>query len=169
MRKNILSFLMIFILLSCNKKTENKLDIESSNKKPKTEIDASIALQFLNDYTELSNKIILKKSDINIEEWIKKSTSVTEDFKNSYETLIKDAEKEDPELSLDFDPIFDAQDYPEKGFEVSKIDNEDNYITFKSKDSNEFLLNIKVKLTNKKWLVDGAGIINIPQNKRIKR
>ena len=166
MKKNLIPFLMIFMLISCNKKPENKLDIISSDKKPKTEIGASIALKFINDYTEISNEIMLTDNKISIDDWIEKYPSLTDNFKSTYKDLVKNAEKEDPELGLDSDPIFDAQDYPEKGFEISKIDNKNGYITFKGRDWSSFLVNIKMKLINKKWLVDGAGTINISQNKR---
>jgi hypothetical protein len=39
----------------------------------------------------------------------------------------------------------------------------------KGKDWTDFKLTIKVVLENGKWLIDGCGIVNIPNEKRSKR
>jgi hypothetical protein len=39
----------------------------------------------------------------------------------------------------------------------------------RGKDWKEFILVLKVVSQNDKWLVDGAGIINIPTDKRAER
>lgn len=97
------------------------------------------------------------------------NTLVTIGFKTEFKKIIDDALKQDPELGLDADPIFDAQDYPDKGFELDTFDEKTNYITLKGKDWSEFKLTLKMLEQNGNWLVDGCGIINIPANKRAKR
>lgn len=77
--------------------------------------------------------------------------------------------KADPEIGLDADPIFDAQDYPDKGFELETFDSKTNYLVVKGKNWTDFKLRIKMVLENDRWLVDGCGIINIPHDKRIAR
>jgi len=72
-------------------------------------------------------------------------------------------------MGLGADPIFDAQDYPSKGFELESIDETTNYLTMKGKDWSEFKLTMKVVEENGKWLVDGCGIVNIPKDKRAAR
>ena len=72
-------------------------------------------------------------------------------------------------MGLDFDPIFDAQDFPDKGFELVSSDKNSGYITVKGKDWPEFVLVIRIVYLDNKWLVDGSGIINIPESKRAKR
>jgi len=166
--KSFISF-TVFILLvtSCNK-SETKTKIEKNNSISKVEIDSHFALKFINDYAELCNTKSSSKDTINITDWIEKNNLVTDNFKVIYKNLIDAAEKEDPEMGLDFDPIFDAQDLPDKGFELSKID-KSGYIIVKGKDWDEFQLPIKVIFKDNKWIVDGAGIVNIPKEKQIKK
>ncbi|HEV8504587.1 MAG TPA: hypothetical protein VGQ53_04275, partial [Chitinophagaceae bacterium] len=102
-------------------------------------------------------------------EWIKQNSLLTDNFKNRYKTLSDSAQKKDPELGLGSDPIFDAQDFPEKGFSLLKIDTLKRYVTVAGNDWKEFELVLKVAQENNKWLVDGAGVINIPGDKRAKR
>jgi len=125
-----------------------------------------VALSFINDYTNFCTKADRRSTD---SEWIKQNTLLTESFKTRYQYLLDSAQKKDPELGLDSDPIFDAQDFPEKGFYIQKIDTLNGYVTVTGRDWKEFELVLKVEQENKKWLVDGAGVINIPADKRAKR
>ena len=79
------------------------------------------------------------------------------------------ARKADPELGLDADPVLDAQDFPEKGFELNNCDSTAGYVSVKGKDWKDFFLVLKVVHENNQWLVDGVGIINISFDKRAKR
>nr|MBP6315517.1 hypothetical protein [Chitinophagaceae bacterium] len=79
---------------------------------------------------------------------------------------VENAYKQDPELGLGFDPIFDAQDYPEKGFELVSFDEKTNFIVVKGKDWADFKLTLKMVEENEQWLVEGCGIINIPKDKQ---
>lgn len=74
--------------------------------------------------------------------------------------------KEDSELGLGFDPILDAQDNPDE-FEIDYTDSV--YLIVKGVKWPEFRLTIKLKFETNKWLVDGSGIVNIAENRRIKR
>jgi len=102
-------------------------------------------------------------------EWIRQNPLLTDNFKNRYTTLVDSADKKDPELGLGSDPIFDAQDFPEKGFSILKIDTVNRYVTVVGNDWKDFELVLKLDQENNKWLVDGAGIINVPGDKRAKR
>lgn len=82
-------------------------------------------------------------------------------FKKSYKAIIEDAYKADPEIGLDFDPVLNAQDFPEEGFTISKIDSTSNYVTVKGIDWDDFNVTMRVISENGKWLVDGSGIVNI--------
>lgn len=143
----------------------------SGNKAEPTDIqnnpDSSIALQFINDYVAFSNEG--GKAELGLVEWVSKQTTVTEDFKNELKRIIEKAEKDDPELGLGFDPIFDAQDYPDNGFELDKIDIKTGYLIVKGIELEGHKVTMKVKLMNGSWLVDGAGIVNIPEDKRSER
>ena len=72
-------------------------------------------------------------------------------------------------MGLGADPIFDAQDYPDQGFELDSFDSETNFIVVKGKNMSDFKLTIKMVNENENWLVDGCGMINIPNDKRLKR
>lgn len=70
-------------------------------------------------------------------------------------------------MGLGFDPIFDAQDYPDKGFKIDKQDS--TYVIVKGINWPDFRLSLRLTFEDRQWLVDGAGVINIPTNKRAKR
>jgi hypothetical protein len=147
--------------------TNDKPDnIEISNKKtidPSKVPGADIALKFMDSYVEFCNE---RKS--NSIEWIDQNQYVTNNFKTEHKSLLEEARKDDPELGLGFDPIFDAQDYPEKGFDLIEFDKE-GYLTLPGKDWPEFKVVVKVKKEDYGWLLDGAGIINVPKSKRATR
>jgi hypothetical protein len=88
---------------------------------------------------------------------------------NRYKNLLDSGQKKDPELGLNSDPIFDSQDFPEKGFSILNADTLNGYVTVVGNDWKEFQLVLKIKQEHNKWLVDGAGLINIPEEKRAKR
>ena len=165
MRSLIIALLLV-VLLSCN--SENKATPETStdvSEKQNTP-DFNVALNFINDYTKFCTKTDQRSTEA---EWIKQNSLLTDNFKNRYRGLLDSAQKKDPELGLDFDPIFDAQDFPEKGFSIAKIDTLSGYVTVAGNDWKDFELVLKVEQENNKWLVDGAGVINIPDDKRAKR
>ena len=133
-----------------------------------TQIDKSntpvgIALTFINLYVDNRNEM---KESIGIIEWVNLNNLTTNRFKTEVKTIIEKAYKADPELGLDADPIFDAQDYPDEGFELESFDSKTNLIVVKGKNWADFKLTIKMVLENNKWLVDGCGIVNIPKDKK---
>src|SRR4030095_5018719 len=153
-------------LFSCNSENKTKHETATSPPKEKAIPDFNVSLSFINDYTKFCAKPgqLTKTGD-----WIRNNSLLTDNFKNRYKNLLDSAQKKDPELGLGFDPIFDAQDFPEKGFSILKIDTLNRYVTVAGNDWKEFELVLKVEQGNNKWLVDGAGVINIPEDKRAKR
>jgi hypothetical protein len=154
--------MMIFILLTtfliaCNSSTNTKN--ASAN------IDCDVALTFINDYVKTSNDELNQK-DFNFDEWVQKNHTLTDNFKTSYKHLMDSAWKAEPYVGLDFDPILDGNAFPEKGFEIVNCDNENGYVTVKGIDWPEFVVVLKVVSHDKKLLVDGSGVINIPTDKR---
>jgi hypothetical protein len=125
-----------------------------------------IALEFINDYVEFCND---RNSELGIIEWISMQSNVTDKFKNELERIITQARKENPELGLGFDPILDAQDYPDNGFEMETVDKNSELITVKGIDWSDFKLNVKMEVKNDNWLVNGSGIVNMNENERIKK
>ena len=170
-------FAVVAMFISCgqssNKRaTEKAITIEPNEiNSTETQIDKSntpidIALTFIESYIDNCNK---RKESIGIIEWVNSNNLTTNHFKTEVKTMIEEAFKIEPELGLGFDPIFDAQDYPDEGFELESFDSKTNYIVVKGKNWADFKLTIKMVLENNKWLVDGCGVINIPNDKRIAR
>ncbi|NQY05757.1 MAG: hypothetical protein HRT68_06015 [Flavobacteriaceae bacterium] len=125
--------------------------------------DYKVGVDFINDYVKFCDGYA---SDEELFEWINSRNDLTQEFKTSLQNLIIKSRAEDPELGLGFDPILDAQDYPEQ-FELEQIDGD--YIIVKGVDWAVFRLTIKLKKVSKYCLVDGAGVINVSEEKRIKR
>ena len=126
--------------------------------------EADIAVKFLNDYVSYLD---LKSSNKDLSKWIEYYPLLTKNFKISYRKIVEDAEKNDPEVGLEFDPILDAQDNP-SGFVLKKID-QNGFLTLQGKDWLDFMVTVKLISAGNKCLVDGAGIINIPKDKQAKR
>lgn len=129
--------------------------------------DFTVALQFINDYAAFCEPG--SKQKLSDKNWIQHNPLLTKNFKDRYKAILDSAKLIDPELGLGFDPIFDAQDFPDKGFSILKTDAPGNYVTVVGTDWKEFELVLKLAFINNKWLVDGAGIINIPKDKQAKR
>lgn len=124
------------------------------------------ALAFINSYVDNCNKM---KESVGVVEWTNSNKLTTQSFKTKLKKIMDEAYKLEPKMGLDADPIFDAQDYPDKGFELYSLDEKTNFVVVKGKDWPDFKLTIKMVKDNNNWLVDGCGIINIPNDKRIAR
>ncbi len=151
---------------SCSTRNEKKETIVEVQKIETTTPDFSVALKFINDYSEYCDKLMNK--EIVDSNWVYNNNLLTESFKKRHKFVIDSAFIEDPEMGLEADPIFDAQDYPDKGFEIMTTD-KNGFVTVRGKDWKEFIVVLKVVSQNDKWLIDGAGIINIPTDKRAER
>jgi len=130
---------------------------------------AKAANSFMNQYKKYCDDSLNEKTKLTAEQWLQRNKTVTENFKKSYKQLVDDASKEDPEMGLDFDPILDAQDYPDKGFKILSCDEKSNLVTLSGIGWESFTVVVKTSRTEKDWLIDGAGVINIPQDKRARR
>jgi hypothetical protein len=85
-----------------------------------------------------------------LREWVDLHDDVSKDFKFELKRIISEADNEPP--GLGFDPILDAQDFPER-LEVHQEDGP--YITVKGIDSLRFRLTMKLIYERGTWLVDG--------------
>ncbi len=185
--KNSYFILLILVVLGCNNRklknnisvqkeqieieNESQTKVEISEDKPNIELNdttsiPNIALKFINDYVTNCNKM---REQIGIIEYVNAYPNVSQEFKTELTKMIQEAEKNDPDYGLGFDPIFDAQDYPDDGFKISKFDSNSNYLTVEAKSWKGFTITMKIKELNNKWIVDGCGVINIPKNKQAKR
>jgi hypothetical protein len=161
--------LIIILFVSCGQRGKGNKDLFTEA--PQVTVSQNIdkvdnALKFINGYVENSNKMTNR---VDIVEWINSSNLSTNGFKSELKQIINDAYKAEPEVGLGFDPILDAQDNPDKGFELEAFDEKTNYLTVRGTDWQEFKLTMKIIEDNGKWLVDGCGIVNIPQDKRAAR
>lgn len=162
--KLILLSITLLLLLSCTQQDKNSDSSASKSITQNDSLDFNVALTFINDYAIYHTLNSYKDTN-----WIRNNKLITEHFKSTYYTLTDSALKNDPELGLGFDPIFDAQDFPDKGFEILNYDQKTGFITVKGIDWPEFKLVLKVIKEKNKSLVDGAGVINIPSDKKAQR
>ncbi len=128
--------------------------------------DFNVALTFINDYATFCTPTSPPTNDTN---WIENNSLLTDNFKRQYFSLLDSGKRIDAELGLGFDPIFDAQDFPDSGFVIAAWDEKTGFVTVRGKDWPQFVLVLKVVSHNHKSLVDGCGVINIPEDKRAKR
>lgn len=149
-------FLILLLAVGCQKKADT---ITESTPLPET--DYTVALQFINDYNDY-----WYAPHADAFRWIAKNKRVTQSFKDRYKTILDSALIADPELGLGFDPVFNAQDNVEKGFEIKAIDSATGYATVRAKSAPKFEITVKVISQNGVSLVDGSGIINIPKAKQ---
>jgi len=165
MRKLTLT-LLIILLISCRSKVNELHTQKGSVSKAETAAEL-----FINDYVNFCNQQFENKA-LSKSDWIEQSELLSTGFKERYKSILDSAKKEDPELGYGSDPIFDAQDYPESGFSVKSIDTVNGLIIVEAKDKNQFEggfpLVISTVLQDGKLFVDGAGVINVPENKRAK-
>ncbi len=123
-----------------------------------------VGLNFINSYVKNCNNLNKSKGTL---EWVLSNNLSTVNFKSQLKREIQNAIKMDPELGLGFDPIFDAQDYPEDGFQFENFKDDPNYLILSGLQWSTYKLTMKVVKQNGRWLVDGCGIINIPIDQRI--
>ena len=125
------------------------------------------ALKFVNSYISYLNK-----DSADSEQWVATNSQLTPAFKSAYKKLVADARKKDPELGLDFDPILDAQDYVEKFTDIANCNAKTGvmWVSGKWKGSNSTMqVAVLPKNINSQWLIQGAGVINIPKKQRAPR
>ena len=151
--------------MSCNQSAGNKSDGTLSQK---TEVssdsltisDTDVALEFINDYVDYCNKL---EDEGDLVGWVNSNKLVTAEFKQELARLIDDANKKDPEWGLGADPILNGNDYPDTGYELKSFDPVSNLIYLKGKDWDMFEVTLRAKCIDGKWLVDGSGFVNMPQ------
>ena len=123
------------------------------------EMNNKLMTLFENHPNEISEKAQLLFSHLLIAQYLWNNRILKQDS----------AYKVEPEVGLDFDPIVDGQDFPDKGFKIKSIDKATGLVTLQGIDWQDFEVVLKVVNENDKSLVNGSGIINIPMNKQPKR
>lgn len=157
-----LLFIFGLLLISCNSSSPKK-ESHLLERIPTKETDYQVGLDFINDYLDF---LYNWDENSNRVDWLENREDVTDKFKSELRTLQEEAEKENSEYGLGFDPILDAQDSPSK-FEIES--KKGNYMIVKGTDWPDFLLTLKLLYDEETWLVDGAGVVNVPKDKQIER
>ncbi len=156
----------LLMCLACQSKTEKKVDTDYQTTdvtgiiKMESGIDYSVAEQFINDY------VVLESNDV--EQWVQNHTLLSNNFKARYSALIDSARRAEPEIGLGFDPVVDGQDFPNQ-LSILEIDSLNGYVTLQGVDWEDFQLVMKVIYENNQSLIEGSGIINIPEGKQATR
>lgn len=126
------------------------------------------AKKFINDYIDHLQHSFKDKGPIERDQWVETNPQITTNFKSSYRAIIDKARKTDPVLGLNADPILDAQDYPDEGVVVDQC-KEPDYVTLKGNKWKEFKIVVRVIRVKDVWMMEGAGIVNIPEDKQVSR
>lgn len=164
--KNSIILLLMISLFSCQSKKDTDTTENNTAEASKTTVDYKVAIQFISDYAHFLDHSTDPKTTLS---WIQHNQLLTSGFKENYTRIIEEAWKTDPELGLGFDPVFDGQDYPDNNYTITAIDSLSGFVTVSSDSWKEFVVIMRVTQNGKQSLVDGSGIINIPENKRAQR
>lgn len=160
--KNIPVIAMIILLTACgNSHTTKNTGKEEAGKSAATAPDSTVAVKFINAYLASFGQAADGKK------WLKQNGLVTDRFITTYTQMVEQAWKDDPEMGLGFDPIIAAQDAPEK-VEMESFDAKTGYVTVRGVDWPDFRIVLKIVQEKDRWLVDGAGVINIPADKQLR-
>ncbi len=170
--KNMINGLLVLTILvsaSCGHSDNGDKPSDAKNSQEqdiKTDTRIKNAMTFINGYVENANKM---KESTDTDVWVNSNMLSTKNFKKELKILVKEALEENPQSGLEADPVFDAQDYPDKGFEPESFDEKTGYLTVRGIGRPDFRLTMKIINDKGIWLVDGCGIINIPENRRAAR
>ncbi|HRB70308.1 hypothetical protein [Flavobacterium sp. WV_118_3] len=164
--KNSIVLLLMIGLFSCQPKKDTDTPENNISEASKATIDYTVATQFISDYVHFLDHSTDPKATLS---WIQNNKLLTSSFKDRYSHIMEEAWKEDPELGLGFDPVFDGQDYPDNNYTITAIDSLSGFVTVSSESWKEFAVVMRVVQNGKLSLVDGSGIINIPEDKRAQR
>ena len=171
MKNLILLISIAFTMFSCVQSSgEKSKDKMNENTEESTAslgtADLDFALDFINGYIDNLNST---EEEIDLVAWSKSNKLVTAEFTKDLSEMIDEANRENPEWGLGADPILDAQDYPDSGFRIVSHDPISNLIYLEGIDWDDFKLTMKAKSVNGKWLVDGCGTVNMPEEDRAER
>jgi hypothetical protein len=99
--------------------------------------------------------------------FVKSKPYFSKGFVKALQKLIRDAERQDPELGLDYDPIINGQDLPEKGLRTAEVtlQGDTAVASVERVGSEEKPLQVRLVRQKGVWLIDGIDELN-PRPKR---
>ncbi|OAI42683.1 hypothetical protein AYO41_00685 [Verrucomicrobia bacterium SCGC AG-212-E04] len=129
---------------------------------PNEEVEKVVASFYAQYYKECLRKPAKGDSDKALIRWVTANSYLSDGFKKALRKAVVDARKEDPEMGLDFDPILNAQDYPEKGYRAKDIqaNGDKASVTMEGLDAPDFKISVQLVKTDNKWKIDRIGDIN---------
>lgn len=125
-----------------------------------------VAVRFINLYVQYCNTVMARPDLV---KFAAETSLTTPAFQTTLKTMTEEAYQNDPELGFGADPFFDAQDYPDQGFELESFDDESKVVVVKGIGWPDFRLALRLAKVNEKWLVDGCGTVNMLESQRIVR
>lgn len=153
-----MKFLPVALLLFCS--SVNAADCAA---------EAKVAVRFMNQYLAYTQAVMTKRSKRRIEDWLNSNKLVSPSFVAAYKAKEKEGLQLDPELGWDIDIILDAQDSPDKGFQLFRCASTLGFVELQGTDWTEFKVTVRVSKTPQGLRVVGAGLVNIPNSERAKR
>jgi hypothetical protein len=139
----------LLLLASCSSDNTNKtaaVDSVIPTTDDKTLMSEN-ALHFINDYVNNCNQM---NKAVGVQEWVNTSDLASD----SLRAIVKKAvEEADAETGLEYDPIFNAQDYPEEGFDLEAADEANSVVYVKGKNNTKYVLKMQMIRENGVWKV----------------
>lgn len=120
------------------------------------------ALDFINGYVE-------NIETMEILEYVNQSTLASANLKAALEMIVIEAWETNPKIGLDFDPLFDAQDFPSEGMELHEFNSETGHVLMKGIGWDEFIVAARIIKQNDYILVDGCGVVNMSEQEMASR
>ncbi|MGC3981892.1 MAG: hypothetical protein QM808_11570 [Steroidobacteraceae bacterium] len=128
--------------------------------------DAVVAVKFMNQYLAYTQSVMAKRSQQSAQSWLKSNILVSPDFLEAYKAKELEGLKLDAELGWDADMIFDAQDFPDKGFQFFRCSKTAGFVQLQGTDWPDFKVTVRVATTPQGINVVGAGMVNISKSER---
>lgn len=111
---------------------------------------------FYGDYLEYLKTPVRGDYDERLIRWVSSHPQVSDEFKKVFKKTLQDARHADPELGLGYDPIINAQDYPDKGFRAAdiKVNGDNATVTMEGIGWSGFRVTVGLVLRKTKWLIN---------------
>lgn len=154
--RRCLIVLVFTVCYSCGTEETNYRSEATSRNLRNRDAAISTAVNFVNDYVTYNDSAGVRASP---KDWLAAQPNVTEMFKQKLKEVVDAAQVQ--ESGLDADPILNAQDFPERGFEFDSSDSTAKFIVVRAIGQPEFKVTVKVIGQQGKFWVDGCGVVNV--------
>lgn len=127
------------------------------------------AARFANAYVKHAEAVLDGRSRQGTVSWLKANALASPTLAAAYAAKEREGRKKDPELGWGADILLDAQDFPDKGFELQTCLATPGYVRLRGIDAPDFTLTLRVEDTPAGPRVIGSGMVNIPAKLRATR